>query len=250
MKVLRGILCGLIAVTFVGIGDTDVQAQEGKWGVGGYAGLNIPMRNLRDRWGNKPKYGGTLSYVASRSITVEIEYHFSDFDNGNPAATPFTWAIDGLEYEHRRSNGDRGRSDMTFHSFLVNGLLFLGEENSTRGFKAKDYRFYLSVGGGFYRYKSINEGLVNPQQAAQPINIDTAVPGGVLETQIDQRFAYGGNLGAGLEAFVTDNMSVDLRARYHFIVGELRPILRFDIERTRPMMNADLNAQIKFYFWR
>lgn len=250
MKVFRGIFCGLFALAFVGVWDTDVQAQEGKWGVGGYAGVNIPVSSLRDRWGNKPKYGGTISYIAAQNITVEVEYHYSKLDDGAPASVPFVWAIDGLEYEHRRSNGDRGRSEITFNSVIVNGLLFLGEENSTRGFKARDYRYYLAVGGGFYRYKSINEGLVNPQQVAAPLNVDPEPAGGVLETQIDQRFSYGANLGAGVEAFVTDNMSIDLRGRWNAVVGELRPLLRFDIDRTRPIMNFDLNAQVKFYFWR
>jgi opacity protein-like surface antigen len=113
------------------------------------------------------------------------------------------------------------------------------------GFKAKDYRYYMLVGGGLYRYKAVNENLVYPRQTTTAINL-----GLLMDTQVDQRYTLGGNFGFGVEGFVTDNLSVDLRGRYTFVVGELRPLLYYGLERTRPLHTLDVGASLKFYFWR
>lgn len=219
----------------------DVQAQEGKWGLGGFVNYNLPLMKLGDRYDNTVKYGTTLNYVSSDALTLEIEYHYSKFDDGKLAAQPFFYAIDNKEY-----TSPNAKSTLTFNSLAVNALIFLGEDNQSHGFKAKDYRYYLAVGGGFYRYNAVNENFVAPYQTTKPIDFTV-----VMEPQIDKRTTLAGNVGVGLEAFVTDNLALDVRGRYNFVLGELRPMLFYgNTDRARPLQLFDLGVGLKLYFWR
>ncbi len=240
MKLVRIVFCSLMALAMLGVWNGTAQAQEGRWGIGAFANYTIPITQMRERFDNSSKFGGTLNYVASQSTLIEVEYHYSKFDNGSPAKDTFIYAVDGST-----QMSPEGVSEITFNSLVVNGLLFMGEENSSHGFKAKDYRYYLAVGGGMYRYKSVNENLVYPRQSSAAIDLSV-----VMDPQIDQRYTFGGNFGAGVEGFVTDNLSIDLRGRYNFVVGELRPMLFYGFDRTRPIQVLDIGAQMKFYFWR
>jgi opacity protein-like surface antigen len=240
MKHVRYALLGLLAILMLGVLDVGVQAQEARWGVGGFADYSIPLLRLRDRWTSTGKFGGTLQYAPSTALTIEVEYHYSKLDNGKPASLPFTYTTTDTEYENAK-----GKSEITFNSVVVNALAFVGDENSSRGFKANDFRFFVVVGGGVYRYKSVNENLIFPNQTTDPIDLDFVMP-----VQVDQRYAYGMNLGAGVEAFVTPNIAIDLRARSNVIIGELRPVLYYDLEKVRPLTTLDFGAGIKFYFWR
>jgi opacity protein-like surface antigen len=235
---LKKLLCliGVLALLLA----SDVQAQEGKWGLGGFVNYNVPLKNLRDRYDNSVKYGSTLSYVSSQAVTVEIEYHYSKFDDGKLAAQSFVYPVDGNTY-----TSPNAKSELTFNSLAVNALVFVGEDNQSHVFKGKDYRYYLAVGGGFYRYKAVNENFVFPGQTTNPINMSL-----VMEPQIDERTTLAGNVGVGLEAFVTDNLSLDVRGRYNFVIGELRPMLFYGRDRTRPLQLFDLGVGLKLYFWR
>ena len=71
-----------------------------------------------------------------------------------------------------------------------------------------------------------------------------------MDPQIDKRTTIALTTGAGMEAFVTDNISLDVRGRLNFVVGELRPMLFYELERARPLMFFDIGAGVKFYFWR
>jgi opacity protein-like surface antigen len=226
-----------MALLFVSAG---VQAQETKWGIGGFVDFNIPFLQLRERFSNTPKYGATLNFVRSKAVTIEIEYHYSRFGDGKPGAEPFTWSVDGKTY-----TSPNAESSLTFNSVTINALIFLGEENRSRGFAAKEYRFYVLVGGGFYRYKMVNKDLVFPGQTSLPIDLTL-----VMDPQVDQRYTLGADFGVGLEAFVTDNLSFDLRGRYNFVVGELRPMLFYEQDRTRPLQLVDFGVGMKFYFWQ
>lgn len=221
-------------------GGSPSQAQEGKWGLGGFINYHIPLKNLKDRYSNDVKYGATLNYVTSEALTVEIEYHYSKFDDGKLASDPFVYPANGLPY-----TSPNAVSELTFNSLAVNALIFLGEENSSHGFKAKDYRYYIAVGGGFYRYKALNENFVFPGQTSATPDLTV-----VMDPQVDKRTTLAGNVGVGLEAFITDNFSLDVRGRYNFIMGELRPMLFYGSDRTRPLQLLELGAGLKLYFWR
>ena len=240
MKYKRYVLCGLVAILMLGISSVAVQAQEARWGVGAFADYSKPYLRLADRWSASGKFGGMLQYAPSTATTIEIEYHYMKMDNGKPASLPFMYNTTGTEVENVK-----GKSEITFNSIVVNALVFPGDENSQRGFKANDFRFFVLVGGGIYRYKAVNEDLIYPNQTTDPIDMSM-----VMDPQIDQRFAYGMNLGAGVEAFVTPNLAIDLRARANMVIGEIRPVLYYDLEKIRPLSTLDVGAGIKFYFWR
>ena len=229
----------VFALVAAGLADSAL-AQEGRWAVGGIADYNIPMHRLGKRWDATGKFGATLSYVASQRTVIELEYTYSKFTNGKPASDPWFYAIEKKEYTH-----PNGRSEITWNNLIVNGLLFVGEENAAHGFKARDYRYYLLIGGGLYRYYAINSNLVYSRQTNNPIDRNI-----VLEDQIDQRYTIGANAGVGVEGFVTQNLVIDLRARYNFVVGELRNMLFYGLEKVRPIHMVDIGAQVKFYFWR
>ena len=240
MKHTRLLLCGLLAFAILGVLSGAAQAQEARWGVGGFANYSVPLLKLRDRWDNSSKFGGAISYAPSTSSTIEIEYHYSKFDNGKVEDLTFDYVPTLSTLGHPNA-----KSTLTYNSMIVSGLLFVGDENSTRGFKANDFRYFALVGGGFYRYKAVNEGLIYAQQSTNPIDATL-----LMEPQVDKRFAYGLNLGTGVEAFVTPNMAVDLRARVNVVIGELRPLLYYGLKKVRPLMTFDLGVGMKFYFWR
>lgn len=221
-------------------GGSPVQAQSGKWGFGGFVDYNMPLKSLRDRYSNNAKFGATLNYVTSEALTVEVEYHYSKFDDGKLATDPFVYAADGNSY-----TSPNAISELTLKSLGVNALIFLGEENSSHGFKSKDYRYYVAVGGGFQNYKAVNENFVFPAQNTATIDLTQ-----VMEPQVDQRTTLAGNVGVGVEGFITDNFSVDVRGRYNIVIGELRPMLFYGRDRTRPMQFFDLGVGLKMYFWR
>jgi opacity protein-like surface antigen len=240
MKFTRILVCGLTALALVAAFTVSADAQGGRWGVGGFANFAKPMFKLSDRFGSTGKYGAVVAYAPSTSTTIEVEYHHQKFDNGKPASLTFDYGPTSTV-----EGNPSGISEMEVNSLIVNGLLFLGDENSMRGFKDNDFRYYLLVGGGYYHYDSVNKNLVYPNQTSTPIDATL-----VMDDQVDKRYAYGTNLGFGVEAFVTPNMAIDLRTRMNFVIGELRPLLIYDLEVVEPISTWDIGAGVKFYFWR
>lgn len=237
---MRFLKWGLLAMGLAVLcGASDVLA-DGKemWGIGGSAGLNVPARQLRDRFSSTTKYGATINSVMSQAATLEIEYHYSKFDRGKLETMPFTWAVDKKVY-----TSPNAQSRMTFNSLALNALIFPGEKNQARGFKAKEYRYYLLVGGGFYRYKAVTKNLVYPAQTKEPLDLKY-----VMDPQIDQRYTLAADVGFGLEGFITDNLSVDVRGRYNLVIGQLRPMLFYNVNETWPIMLFDVGVGFKIYF--
>ena len=237
-RTLRIFLLGVLVA--LPSGELFADTHQNRWGIGGFVNYQVPLFSLRDRYAQTGKYGFNLNYVASNLVTVEVEYYYSKFNNGKLATTPFTYPIDSQDYISPNAS-----STMTYNSLCVNALVFVGEENQLHGFRAKDYRHYLALGGGFFRYNAENRNLVWPAQTSDEIDL-----GAVMDPQIDKRTTIALTAGAGLEAFVVDNISLDVRGRLNFVVGELRPMLFYGLERTRPLMSFDVGAGVKFYFWR
>ncbi|OGG53140.1 MAG: hypothetical protein A3F84_25265 [Candidatus Handelsmanbacteria bacterium RIFCSPLOWO2_12_FULL_64_10] len=235
---MRFLKWGLFAIGLAVLVSDALAAEKEMWGIGGSAGLNVPARQLRDRFGSTTKYGATMNYVMGQATTLEIEYHHSKFDKGKIETMPFTWSVDKKVYTSPNAS-----STMAFNSLALNALIFPGEENQARGFKAKEYRHYILVGGGFYRYKSVTKNLVYPAQTKEPINLSY-----VMDPQVDQRYTLAVDVGVGLEGFITDNLSVDVRGRYNIVIGELRPMLFYNINQTWPIMMFDVGVGFKIYF--
>ena len=78
---------------------------------------------------------------------------------------------------------------------------------------------------------------------------DQATKSLLLEAFSDTRTALGVNVGFGVEGFIFDNISVDLRGRYNVLLGELRPMEAWGIEgQTFPMQFWNVRAGMRFYF--
>lgn len=230
MKVFRvvGLLMLVLAVS-----TWPAVAQEGSWGVGVFANYNVPVFGLGDWYDNDSKFGLNAAYVPAPNVTVEMEFHHGNFTDGSLLTRTFTW-IDGNDY-----TSPNAASNMSLNSLLLNALVRLRQIGQP--FAASSFAPYIAVGGGFYRYRNDVSGLLWPLQTEAP-------PVGEMEPFTDQRFALGINAGLGVEAFVIDNVAVDLRARYNMMFGDLRPLEDWELSGTFPLQMLDFGAGIKFYF--
>ena len=238
MKASRWIwaLTGVLLLTSV----LTVGAQEKgrRWGVGTFLSYNVPTFALKDRFSATSKYGGTWQVMLNPKLYMEAEYHRSKFLNGKLAKRPFTWAVDQKPYQSPLAS-----SEMKFNSLAVNLLIFHPEQPT---FRAKDFVYYIEVGVGFYNYRAENRNFIYPGQTTKPLDQTL-----FLQPQIDAQTALSINAGFGAQAFVWDNVALDLRARYNVVMGELRPMYAWGIKtKTIPLQLLDLGAGLKFYFWK
>ena len=178
-----------------------------------------------------PKGGLTLTYTASSKISVEVEYHYSKFNDGSLETTPFTWPVDSRNYVSANAV-----HEMQINSFLLNTLIHF--QDRTEGFSP-----YFAVGTGFYAYRTKVENLIYPGQAVAPLNESLLLP-----DQADVRTALGLNVGLGGSLPIGTQMALDVRARYNVIFGYLRPHLAWGISQTSFFQMADLGVGLKVYF--
>lgn len=234
-KSLVLILAGVVLLTCVGLSE----AQQGrKWGVGTFLALNSPVGKLGDQFGPTSKYGLNWQYLLSERLYIEVEYHHSDWGEGKLVDQPFTWSVDGKDYV-----SPAAVHKMKMNSVAFNLLIFHQEIPS---FRAKDFAYYVQVGAGFYDYKAERHNFIYPGQKTEPLDVTL-----VLQPQIDTRAALTAHFGMGIQAFAIDNVALDIRARYHVIMGDVRPMWDWGIEqKTFPMMLFDVGAGLKFYFWK
>ena len=211
--------------------------QTDVWGAGAFASNNMPIMGLKSWFSKATKYGLTFNYVPSPSTVVEMEYHWSDFDNGKLSTSPFLWPVDGEEHTSVGAT-----STMKFDSVLLSLLVHRAGDSA---FETWGTSPYVAVGMGFYRYKTDNRNFAYPGQITPPFD-----PAKVLDPFSDRRFGLAFSLGAGVQAFIADNWALDLRARYNVVIGELRPMELWGIKRTFPIQLVDLTAGLKFYFKR
>lgn len=225
---------GLCLVLFgVFAGDAFGGDVSGRWGLGAFMDFNMPTLKFADWYSGASKFGMAFAYVPAQKISVEVEYHRSRFKNGSPETRTFTWSVDKKPH---LSPG--AKASMKFNSLLVNGLIHVGKTGPE--YKASTFSPYIAVGGGFYRYKHTVDGLLWPAQKDALIL--------TLPAYTDQQFAFGANLGLGVEAFIIDNVAVDIRARYNFVVGQLRPLEEWGLKETFPLQMLDLGGGLRFYF--
>lgn len=230
------ILIGLLLLTSVSTPGAEESYR--KWGIGTFLSYNVPAFGLKDRFSATTKYGASWQYMLNPKLYLETEYHRSRFLNGKLAKRTFTWGVDNKNY---LSPG--ATSEMRFNGMAVNLLIFYPKEPV---FRSNSFAYYLEVGGGFYNYKAENRNFIFPGQTTRPLD-----PTIVLQPQVDQRTALSLNFGFGVQAFVLNNMAIDLRARYNIAVGDLRPMQAWGIQdKTFPLQLLDLGAGLKFYFWK
>lgn len=226
---------GFCLIFLAGISGVASAADEGgRWGVSAFLDYNKPAMKFADWYSSASKFGMAFVYVPSQRMSVEVEYHRSHFDKGSLESRTFIWTA-GDKKPHTSPDA---QSDMKINSLLVNGVVYLGKK--VPNFQASSFSPYVVVGGGFYRYRHQVQGMLYPaQQGALVLT---------LPPFTDQNFALGLNAGFGVEAFVVNNVAIDLRARYNFLVGQLRSMEEWGLTETFPLMMVDVGAGLKFYF--
>ena len=229
MKVFR--VVGLLILVFT-VSTWPAVAQEGNWGVGVFANYNVPVFGLGDWYDNDSKFGLNAAYVPASNVTVEMEFHHGNFTEGSLLTRTFTWT-DGKNY-----TSPDAASNMSLNSLLVNALVRLRQIGQP--FAASSFAPYVAVGGGFYRYKNDVSGLLWPGQTGDLVL--------QMDPFTDQRYALGINVGLGVEAFIIENVAVDLRARYNMMFGDLRSLEDWELSQAFPLQMLDFGAGVKFYF--
>jgi opacity protein-like surface antigen len=210
--------------------------------------LNQPLFKLRDYTSTSGKYGLNFSYVVSPRVTVEFEYQRSKDSSAGLEGAEFVWFIDSKRYVDPDVS-----HELDWNNVAFNAIVRLGDRPMLT---AEQWNPYLTVGAGFYRYDSHVKDLVWPGQATGVTGGSSLDPtGGLgpdnalsLPDSHDRRAALSLNGGLGLEAFIISNVSLDLRARYHLSVGDLRPFNDFGLFQTFPLQQFDIGAGFKFYF--
>lgn len=235
------------------------QAQvAGKWGLGGFVSYTNPVFAFGQRFGGGiDKWGLNINYVSSSRMTIEAEYHHAQMGNGSLENGEFAWSPRFSVFKNYRSKDINPNASYTtrFNSVLLSGLWFF---NADRSMDEGSFSPYIIVGGGFYDYKTVAENIIFPAQYAvhaRAINPDLVdaqgdiLPQVTMPRQEDTRTAVTAALGLGLEAHLTQTIALDVRARYHFIIGELRPYDAWGLNKAFPLQLFDLGAGFKFYFW-
>ena len=215
------------------------QGEVGSWGVGAFLDYNRSLFKMKDWFADgQGKVGVVFTYVVGPKVSVEVEYGRSRFTNGSLEERAFTWGVDGKDY---LSPG--AVSQMTLNNFLVNGII---RRTGAEVLRQGSYASYVTVGAGFYDYATDVRNLIYPGQKTAPLD-----RGLKLEPFSDTRTALGVNAGLGVEGFVFNNMSVDLRLRYNVLLGELRPMEAWGINgQTFPMQFWNVRGGVRFYFSR
>ncbi len=209
-----------------------------KWSVGTFFAYNVPIGQLNDQYGPDSKFGVNWSYGLTSRQFLELEYHRSILNNGRLDDAPFRWSVTGEDVV-----SPEAWTKLKMNSVVLNLLVFMKEAPS---FQAKDFAYYFQVGVGFYDYTAERHNFVYPEQKNVPIDLTL-----VLQPQIDGRAALSGHAGFGVQAFVVDNVAVDIRGRWNVMMGDIRPMWDWGISnKTFPMQLLDFGAGMKFYFWK
>jgi hypothetical protein len=250
-------ILGLAAALVFATTSTAPAQIAGKWGLGGFVSYTNPLYSFGKRFnGGVDKWGLNASYVTSSRTTLEAEYHHAEMDNGALETTKFGWSpkANTLKQYASKDINPAGQYTNRFNSVLLSGLWFF---NSDRTMGEGSFSPYIVVGGGFYDHKTVAENIIWPGQsptdaAANGGGLDSSgdqLPSVVMNKQVDTRTAVTAALGLGVEAFLTPTIALDVRARYHFILSELRPYDVWGLDKAFPLQMMDLSAGFKFYFW-
>ncbi len=221
---------GLLAWVFT----APLPAQETRYGAGVFFNRSVPVLGFHDRYSASQVYGAVLNYRVSSRATIEFEYHHMTIDDGKIADLAFTWPIDKQKYLSPDAN-----SRFNLNSFLINALAHLKPRKSARELQLLPY---LAVGAGFYDYQDQISGLIFPGQKEQPLNREL-----MLEPIEDEHTALGASLGLGM-AVVQQRFGLDIRGRYHLILGDLRPMEAWNLPGVFPLAMFDFRTTFKLYW--
>lgn len=203
----------------------------GQSGLGFFGSAHVPLFRFAEWYSASPKLGVSYNYMATPKIMAEVEYHYSAMRGGDLAARSFTWPVDKQDY--RSSNVDQS---MSFNSLSAAGILHL--KNLEQGANP-----YVIGGVGFFGFNNSVSGLVFPGQSGTSLDTTIHLPK-TEEKTAALTFSFGG----GVSIVGSDRFMFDLRLRWNVIMGEIRPLEDWGLEKVFPMQAVDLTAGLK-YFW-
>ena len=219
----------------------------GKVGIGVNGNLNFPIFGMKDRFRATETWGTFLTYARGARTTVEVEYHRSRFDPGKLEESIFFWP-QGDPDKWKRYKSPLGRNFMTINMFTINGLYhFVDREPVDEPVKGVVTGLYFTFGGGLYHYTNSVSDLIFPGQPDLGAGLDDTL---VLKPFKDTDVAWGFHVGVGAEVLMNDRTGLDVRGRWHMMVGELRPLEAYGMARTFPMGYFDFGISLKHYIGR
>lgn len=221
----------------------------GKVGFGAGGDLSFPVFGLRNRFRMTGTWGGFLTYAKGSHTTLEVEYHRTRFDPGKLEQSTFYWP-EGNPTKWKLYKSPLARNFMIINAFTVNGLYHFvdriqtGHEGPRQQITAGPY---ITYGGGFYHYTNSISGLIFAGQSDKGTGLDDTL---LLDPLKETNVGWGVNLGVGVEVLMGDKAGLDVRGRYHLIIGELRQMDAYRMERTYPMNYFDFGISMKYYLGR
>jgi len=257
-----------------------------KIGVGLIGGYSLPIGNLSNWYSGIELFGGRIIFGSSVNNEYEVEYNYLNYSNSSMTERMFAYKsqkkyayltdekgetifisdnngnyipyseVDKNKYPNAKGKfadslySSSGSSNMTINSITINSVAYIGRMDILKS------RFFITGGLGFYIYKHHVDSLL---YGGRPFKNGKKV---FLEPFEDSRVALGFNFGGGVEFQISDDFSMDIRLRYNFIVGEIRPMEAYTykgngfasddkritpLEKVFPIQNINLSASIKYY---
>ena len=242
----------ILALVVLLIPPLDAYGQQdivGRVGIGMSGTFNFPVGGLEKRFRTTQTWGMLLSYVRSSRATMELEYHRNRFDPGKLEESTFYWPP-GAPDTWKQYRSPLANNYMIVDAYTVNGLYHFVDRASAmpEGLKYPVVASpYFTFGGGFYRYVHEVSGLIFSGQPDLGSGLDDTL---LYDPPDDTDVGWGFHLGGGVEVLASDKGAVDLRVPYHTIIGELRQMDAYGVQRAYPLFYFDVGVVMKFYFAR
>lgn len=193
----------------------------------------MPIGELNDWYDPAAGVGVNLVYQFPGARRAELEYHYHFFAHGVIEERGFVWPVDGRSYV-----SPNAKANMSTHTVLVN-FIFPQNWNIPLG----NVDPYLTFGSGLYAYTQKVSGLVYPGQGTEPLDQSLLLP-----PVNDQQVAIGFNLGIGSELALGSSLALDIRVRYHAILGDMRPFEDWGLKEIFPVQMVDVGVGIRYIF--
>lgn len=233
MKKMYWICLGLMLLIMPTLSPALALGTSSKYGAGIFFDRSVPIFGFDNRYAASQKFGVVLDRKLSARTTLEFEFHHAKLTDGKIEGQAFTWNID-----RKRYLSPEAKSEFKLNSFLLNALVQVGN------YASGDMRLlpYVAVGGGFYDYQDTISGLIYPGQSATPLDTDI-----LIEPRHDDHTALGTTVGLGM-AVTQGRFGLDIRARYHMIIGDLRSMEAWGLKSVFPISMIDMRTTFKLYF--
>ena len=193
----------------------------------------MPIGELNDWYDPVAGVGVNLVYQFPGSRRAEFEYHYHIFAHGAIEERGFVWPVDGRSYV-----SPNAKANMSTHTLLVN---FIFPKNWSMPFA--NIEPYIMFGSGLYAYTQKVSGLIYPGQGSEPLDQSLLLP-----PVHDQQVAIGFNFGIGSELSLSSSLALDLRIRYHAILGDMRPFEDWGLQEIFPVQMVDVGVGVRYIF--